>query len=98
MVRYVLLSGAEVGTSVSQGRPLREPMSEQEKLLREALELLDMVELPTLGSFDGTIFGGPPTSIDLFLPGPKFQEWAEKVRANRRARHELAAPQPARDG
>ena len=60
---------------------------------REAVELLDLVELPTVGSFDGSIAGGPPWSIDLFRPGPEFESWAEKVRENRRQRAALRGPQ-----
>ena len=61
-------------------------------MLREAAALLDRVEIGEgRDTFDGSIAGGPPCDVDLFTPGPKYEEWARAVRANRRTRAALSA-------
>lgn len=55
-------------------------------LKSEAVALLDRVELP------GDDF---PFCIDMFQPGPDFEDWRVAVLSNRRQRKELAAEEAA---
>ncbi len=65
-------------------------------LAQKGLELLDRIELGEGDTFDGTIAGGPPCDVDLFLPGPKYNEWCRSVLDNRRARLRAARSTPKR--
>ena len=78
------------------GFPVASAPALPDRETREAVERLDLVELPPVGSFDGSIAGGPPWSIDLFRPGPEFESGAEKVRENRRQRAAQRGPQGER--
>lgn len=71
---------------------LSPPAEAQEvERLREAAALLDRVEI-------GEPVGWALANVDLFLPGPRYEEWAEEVRANRRARRALTATPEDQNG